>query len=154
MKVMDIVNTFKNITGHKNFPRSIDEMNVLLEILKPSNNDEVLITGAGVSNVNGTTEIVDDSELIRLLNNIGRGSLNANFEPRNDLEEAFIIRLKLNGTINKNLQEIKLSDLYSEDDINSYNTRLSNCNEWNYYHENYKDDKAMGMDALTRLCYE
>lgn len=154
MYVMDIVNTFKNITGHKNFPRSIDEMGVLLGILNSSNIGEMLITGAGVSYVNGKKEIVDDSELIRLLNNIGGSSLNANFEPRNDLEKAFISRLKLNGTINKNLREIKLSDLYSEDDINSYNTRLSNCNEWNYYHENYKDDKAMGMDALTRLCYE
>lgn len=151
MYVSSIVDEFNAIVGHKDFPRDIEEMSILLDILKPENDLESLVTGAGVSlDEDGNIVVIDSSELVRLLNNIGGGEFNSDFTPKNELEKKFFDFITKDKFIIKNLKEIELSDLYSEDEITKYNSIPDDYDEWKYYHEGVQN-KNTEMDVLTRL---
>lgn len=145
MYVSDIVTDFEAEVGHKNFPNDISELQILIDLIKPADNDNVDTLVGGCT---------DNSRLAKMLNKLTGSSYNVDFTPCNDIERKFLEILQRDGVpkLNRNLHELTLDDFYSSDEIHAFNEQQNNSNEWDYYHETI--EKETEMDLLTRAGHE
>lgn len=152
MHSVDICKNYKDLVGHGNFPETIDEFIILLDLLKPNSRYDVLVSGVGlVLDDNQNLVITDDCDIAKLLNKLGGSSRNSDFLPKSDLSKRFLdLVLKDNYVIN-NLLNLSLSDFYSEQDIDEYN---KSQDDWKYYHEKATYKNGENMDLLTRAGHE
>lgn len=129
MSIVTIVDTYYEIFKHKNFPSDIDEMDVLISLIKDDYYDGCTILSGEECNMDGSYS--DTSELIRCLNLVFKADGNKDFEPKTELAKKFI---NVTMTDNKlNLKDLSLNKLFSEEEMYAFLSR----DIWEHYLEGY-----------------